>query len=121
MECSVQTVLGAFLKNAERAPDHCAISFYGTRTSYGALAARAATLGAAIGVRNGVVLIFLPQGSDAIAAFMGLMWASAAPSFMPLPSAKQDPALYWASHAELLRHIEPTALVTTRAHADAMR
>ena len=51
-------------------------------------------LGAAIGGRDGVVLIFLVQGSGAIAAFMGLMWAGAVPSFMPLPSAKQDPDLY---------------------------
>jgi len=94
MEHPVQTVLGAFQKNAERAPDHCAISFYGARINYGALAARAAMLGAAIGRRDCVVLIFLVQGSGAIAAFMGLMWAGAVPSFMPLPSAKQDPDLY---------------------------
>jgi acyl-CoA synthetase (AMP-forming)/AMP-acid ligase II len=118
---TVQTVLGAILANAARDPSHCAIAFGGARLSYGGLAERAAVLGAGIGVRDGVVLIFLPQDADAIATFVGVMWAGAVPSFMPLPSAKQEPTRYWSSHRALLETIAPAALVTTKTHAAAMR
>jgi acyl-CoA synthetase (AMP-forming)/AMP-acid ligase II len=89
--------------------------------SVGALvdaAARWAAHYAAIGVHPGdVVLIFLGHGTDQYAAYVGAMMHGAVPSFMPPPSSKQDPALYWAAHRQLFARIAPRALVTVSALA----
>jgi acyl-CoA synthetase (AMP-forming)/AMP-acid ligase II len=66
------------------------------------------------------VLLFLPQTAEAIAAYFGVMRCGAVPSFMPLPSPKQDPDYYWHSHADLLRLIRPAALVSLEAPLAAM-
>src|SRR5262249_2233168 len=47
------------------------------------------------------------------AAYVGAMMHGAVPSFMPPPSPKQDPGLYWAAHRLLFARIRPRALVTT--------
>ena len=60
-----------------------------------------------------VVLIFLPHCAELFPAFLGSMLGGYVPSFMPCPSLKQDPDLYWKSHQELIRRIKPTALITT--------
>jgi acyl-CoA synthetase (AMP-forming)/AMP-acid ligase II len=74
------------------------------------------------GVRpGGVVLIFLPQGWTAIAHYLGAIAHGCIASFMPCPSAKQDPDKYWAAHQKLIERIEPAALVTNDAHAEQMR
>jgi acyl-CoA synthetase (AMP-forming)/AMP-acid ligase II/acyl carrier protein len=76
---------------------------------------------AACGIRPGdVVLIFLPHHLDAPAAFFGAMRIGAIPSFMPCPSAKQHPSIYWPGHADLLRRIGPHALLTDAHHAAQM-
>ena len=74
------------------------------------------------GVRpGGVVLIFLPQGWTAIAHYLGAIAHGCIASFMPCPSAKQDPDKYWTAHQKLIERIEPAALVTNDAHAEQMR
>jgi len=67
-----------------------------------------------------VVLIFLPQQVDGVAAFFGAIMARLVPSFMPCPSAKQRPSVYWPAHVSLLTRIAPQLLVTDRAHAAQM-
>jgi fatty-acyl-CoA synthase len=105
--------------------DAVAIDEYGLSWTYGRLAQEIdhwAGRFRAHGLRAGdTVLLFLPQTAEAIAAYFGLMRGGAVPSFMPLPSAKQDPDYYWRSHAELLRLIRPAALVTLDEPLAAMR
>jgi len=65
---------------------------------------------------DGVALIFLPQGWDALAWYFGAIAHGLTASFMPLPSAKQDPDLYWSSHEKLMARIAPAALIATAEH-----
>lgn len=71
--------------------------------------------------RGDTVLLFVPQTANAVAAYFGAIRSGSVPSFMPLPSAKQDPAYYWRSHVELLRLIRPAALLTFVEPLGAMR
>jgi acyl-CoA synthetase (AMP-forming)/AMP-acid ligase II/acyl carrier protein len=93
--------------------------------SFAQLQSRAAEFAAAYaeaGLGKGdVVLIFLPHHIDAPAAFFGAMCVGAIPSFMPCPSAKQHPSIYWPGHADLLRRIGPHGLLTDAHHAAQMR
>lgn len=106
-------------------PEKTALDFYGEVWSY-------ARLGDAIGgwaarfahidIKAGdVVLVFLPQGPEGIAVYFGLMRIGAVPSFMPLPSAKQDHRHYWESHRALLELIQPAAVVTAVEHRAEMQ
>lgn len=58
-------------------------------------------------------LIFLPQTPQAILWFFGLMSAGIIPSFMPLPSHKQDTKKYWESHQQLIELTNPSLVITT--------
>lgn len=62
--------------------------------------------------------IFLPQTPSAILWFFGLMSAGIIPSFMPLPSAKQDDKKYWDSHKQLLKLTNPSVIITTEEWLD---
>ncbi|QAY95554.1 hypothetical protein CWB41_07230 [Methylovirgula ligni] len=64
--------------------------------------------------QNDLVLIFLKHVPDLYGSFFGAMLSGVIPSFMPCVSARQDPKLYWSSHAELLRRIRPAAIVAAR-------
>ena len=68
-----------------------------------------------------VALIFLPHTPHLYGAFLGAMAAGLVPSFMPCPSAKQEPGRYWAAHAALLDRIQPGALITDRKTLADMR
>ena len=68
-----------------------------------------------------IVLIFLPQQVTGVAAFFGAMLAGVVPSFMPCPSAKQQPSVYWPAHRALIARIGPALLVTDAANAGPMR
>ncbi|ACL57701.1 AMP-binding protein [Methylobacterium nodulans] len=61
-----------------------------------------------------VVLLFLKHHPRQLPAYLGAMMAGLIPSFMAFPTPKQDPALYWASHAALIARIRPAAIVTYR-------
>jgi fatty-acyl-CoA synthase len=106
-------------------PSRVAIEFGADVWTYARLAAnvdRWASRFHAAGLRAGtVVLVFLPQSAESIAIYFGLMRCGAIPSFMPLPSPKQDPNYYWVSHQRLLGVIRPAALVTEAEHRLAMR
>ena len=70
--------------------------------------------------RGDVVLVVLKHAPDLYFAFLGAMLAGCVPSFMPFPSAKQDPELYGAQHKALFARIGARAVVTYREHAAAM-
>ncbi len=63
--------------------------------------------------RGDVALLFVKHEPAIYAAFVGCMLAGVAPSFMPYPNPKQDRALFWRSHRELLRRIEPRLIVVS--------
>ena len=66
------------------------------------------------GARPGcVVLLSLPLCVELVEAFLGALWAGAVPSFMPYPSVKQDPRLFWSSHDQLFARLGGGLIVTT--------
>jgi len=67
-----------------------------------------------------VVLIILNHTPDLYYAFIGAMLAGFIPSFMPPPTSKQDPKLYWSSHQELFNRIGAGALLTYSDHLELL-
>jgi len=63
---------------------------------------------------DGVALLFMPQGWDALAYYFGAIAHGCTASFMPSPSPKQDADLYWASHVKLMARITPPPLSQPR-------
>jgi fatty-acyl-CoA synthase len=58
------------------------------------------------------ILIFLRHVPDLYGSFFGAMASGLTPAFLPCASPRQDPAIYWGSHRELLAKIKPLAIVT---------
>lgn len=116
----MDNVVARIEAHAEAWPDKAAFEFEGVTTSYGELAALVQSFSTAARWQ-GVVLVFLPQNPEAIASYFGIMRAGAVPSFMPLPSAKQRPDLYWSAHKTLVERIKPSAILTTTSHAGEVR
>ncbi len=113
------TILERIARCADEFPEKAAVIMGEDSLSYAALMERARDMAAAL-PREGVVLLFLPQSISAITAYVGCMWAGCIPSFMPLPSPKQDLDRYWASHKALLDIIKPTALLTNAENVAPM-
>ncbi|HUZ50378.1 MAG TPA: AMP-binding protein [Candidatus Dormibacteraeota bacterium] len=67
--------------------------------------------------RGDVVLIILRHSPHLFYSYLGAILAGAVPSFMPFPSPKQRPALYWSDHEALFRRIEPRLIVTYEENA----
>lgn len=57
------------------------------------------------------VIIMLQPGGLLYTSFLGAMAMGAVPSFMPFPTAKQQPDLFWNSHRSLFERIQPGAIV----------
>ena len=68
-----------------------------------------------------LVLIFLRHVPQLYGSFLGAMLGGFRPSFMPCSSPKQDPRLYWSSHATLFERIRPAVVVADRATLDEMQ
>ena len=84
-------------------------------------AARYAHLFRAAGLGpDDVVVIILKHAPDLYFGFLGAMLARCAPSFMPFPSAKQDPHHYWAQHREVFARIGVAAVVTYEENAPVL-
>jgi acyl-CoA synthetase (AMP-forming)/AMP-acid ligase II len=67
-------------------------------------------------VPGNVVLIILNHTPELYYAFLGAMLGGLIPSFMPFPTSKQDPRLYWESHRALFQLIGAGALLTYPEH-----
>lgn len=66
-----------------------------------------------LGVRPGDLVISILQHTPHLFySFLGAILAGAVPSFMPFPSPKQRPELYWHDHDTLFERIEPRLIVT---------
>jgi acyl-CoA synthetase (AMP-forming)/AMP-acid ligase II len=70
---------------------------------------------------SGVVLIVLKHHVLQLPLFVGCMKAGFIPCFLPFPSAKQDPALYWKTHAEVVTRSAPALVVTYAALLDGLQ
>lgn len=96
----------------------CTFLHGGTETpiTFGELYARSAAYAAAYqkaGVRPGdLVLVILQHTPHLFYSYLGAILAGAVPSFMPFPSPKQRPELYWHDHDRLFKRIEPRLIVT---------
>jgi acyl-CoA synthetase (AMP-forming)/AMP-acid ligase II len=76
----------------------------------------------ASGARQGaVVFIILQHCQEMFPAFLGAMRAGLIPSYMPFPTPKQDPKLYWQSHKELFARVAPACVLTYAELVDAIR
>jgi acyl-CoA synthetase (AMP-forming)/AMP-acid ligase II len=67
-----------------------------------------------------LILIILQHTPHLFYSYLGAILAGAIPSFMPFPSPKQRPDLYWADHQTLFDRIKPRLIITyERNLADA--
>jgi acyl-CoA synthetase (AMP-forming)/AMP-acid ligase II len=93
-----------------------------TNAALAAGAARWAGLLAADGCRPGdTVILMLRHGPALYTAFLGCVMAGCVPAFLPFPTPKQDPRLYWESHDTLLRRIGAACVVTYAENAATLR
>ncbi len=66
-----------------------------------------------MGVKRGdVVIVILQHTPHLFYSYLGAILAGGIPSFMPFPTPKQRPELYWADHAALFGRIKPRLIVT---------
>jgi fatty-acyl-CoA synthase len=85
------------------------------------VAAAYADLFRSSGVTPGsMVVICLQHGPTLYPAYLGAMLAGAVPSFVPFPTVKQDPALYWEAHRVLFARVEAAAVLTYQDNAAAL-
>jgi fatty-acyl-CoA synthase len=74
------------------------------------------------GVQSGdVVLIILRHGPELFASFLGAMLIGALPSFLPFLTSKQNPELYWTSHATVFARTGARLLVTWKDNLQSLR
>lgn len=69
---------------------------------------------------GGTVFLMLRHGPDAYAAFLGAQAAGLIPAFLPPPSAKQDPAAFWAAQQAVFERTRPVAAVVGRIDAETV-
>lgn len=76
-----------------------------------------------LGVGAGdVVFVILRHTPHLFYAFLGAVLAGAIPSFMPYPTPKQRPEIYWDDHRKLFERVGPRAIVTYAENArDALQ
>ncbi|KMO22306.1 AMP-binding protein [Methylobacterium platani] len=119
------TLLDHLARHARRTPDkpflvhhqddrYAVLTFSDVETLSGCIAGGLSRAVAAdeAGQTSRVVLLFLKHHPAQLPAYLGTMMAGLIPSFMAFPTPKQDPVLYWKSHAALVRRIRPAAIVT---------
>jgi len=66
---------------------------------------------------DAIVAIVLEHRYELYPAFLGAMRAGAIPTFLPFPTPKQDPVLYWNGQRELFARVRPACVVTESALA----
>lgn len=69
-------------------------------------------------VAGDAVLISVKHGASQYPAYLGAMLLGAVPAFLPFPSQKQDPILYWETHRALFERIQARVMVTYSEHAE---
>jgi acyl-CoA synthetase (AMP-forming)/AMP-acid ligase II len=66
---------------------------------------------------DAIVAIVLEHRYELYPAFLGAMRAGAIPTFLPFPTPKQDPVLYWKGQRELFARVRPACVVAESALA----
>jgi fatty-acyl-CoA synthase len=69
---------------------------------------------------SGAVLILLKHHVLQLPLFVACMKAGLVPCFLPFPSMKQDPALYWTTHSEVVARSRPALIVTYQELVDGV-
>ncbi len=86
------------------------------RITFGELYRRAAAYARVyrrLGIARGdIVLVMLKHTPHLYYSFLGAILAGAIPSFMPFPTPKQRPELFWREHRALFALIEPRLIVS---------
>ncbi len=72
----------------------------------------AAFLDAQLGDRKGVVFIVMQHHPMLHALFVACMMKGLTPSYLPFPTPKQDPDIYFSSHEKLFERTQPAAIIT---------
>lgn len=114
------TLLEALDRHAIESGDKVCVHFVAqgetrpqTYASLRAEALRAAAMFDELGLEPGsVVFIVLRHQAELYSTFLGAMYAGLTPSFLPFPTPKQDANLYWSSHRELFRRVDPGLVLT---------
>ncbi|MCB8873611.1 AMP-binding protein [Acidisoma silvae] len=70
---------------------------------------------------SAVAVIVAKHGLNGYASYLGAMRAGLVACFIPRPTSKQDPNLYWASHREVLARISPAVVVAPAELMDDLR
>lgn len=124
----MQTLLTALHFHAEQRPECTAFlvrkDASWTDFTYGRLAAEVDDWAASL-VRHAiapgsVIFIVLKHGADLYTTFLGAMRAGLVPSFLPYPTPKQDPNLYWDGHKALFQRVQPSCVLTYAENLDRM-
>ena len=120
--------LKAFLRRAAKEPEAAALVLYRregdltlTNAALMAGALRWAAVFRARGARpSDIILLSLPLCDTLIEGFLGALCAGCVPSFMPIPSLKQDPALFWSSHNLLFTRLGGCLILTSAENGAAI-
>ena len=123
------TISACLARHAREAPDRTFCTFlHGSETrtiTFGELYERASAYASAYaerGVAPGdLVLVILQHTPHLFYSYLGAILAGAVPSFMPFPSPKQRPDIYWRDHDTLFKRIEPALIVTYEENLRAAR
>ncbi len=118
----MRTVSRIFYENAEAHPDDPFCTFtagpHRETISYGELYERSARYASAFvetGCNPGDLVIVMHEHSPHLFyAFLGVLLAGCVPSFMPFPSPKQKPQLFWQEHRTLFARIKPRLLASSQ-------
>lgn len=74
------------------------------------------------GVQPGdLVIVILQHTPHLFYSYLGAILAGAIPSFMPFPSPKQRPDIYWQDHDALFKRIDPRLIVTYEENFEAAK
>lgn len=69
----------------------------------------------------GPIFIILQHSIMLHASFLACMLLGRVPSYLPFPTVKQDPALYFSTHNELFKRVQPAAVITYGALVEPLR
>ncbi len=116
----MRNLLAALYERTANAPAHPALLFV-KKDEYRQFAyadllhetERWASLYATLRLRAGaVVAIVLDHRYELYPAFLGAMRAGLIPTFLPYPTPKQDPELYWRAQRELFARVRPACVLS---------
>ncbi|MFT4089789.1 MAG: AMP-binding protein [Asticcacaulis sp.] len=123
MSSGIDTLLSALEKHVTERADETLLTLLkgGVQTDYSFAEFRENSLCYAQGLNNaisndadteGVVFIVLQHCAELYFTFFGTLYTGRIPAFLPFPTPKQDPDLYWSSHRNLFLHVQPKAIIS---------